>query len=134
MAHKRLFLDDVRNPTDVKWVSLPLGPWDIVRSYAEFVKYIEENGVPNFFAIDHDLEDFHYAHNSDRKSLEMLERTGLSCVKHLCFICDQQGIDFPEFAVHSLNSDGKKNIESYIFSWRKSKKYESKGCPFDEPL
>ena len=54
MSYK-LFLDDVRNPRDVKWAEMPLGPWVIVRNYDDFVKYITSNGLPEFVAFDHDL-------------------------------------------------------------------------------
>ena len=33
--------------------------WDIVRNYNEFVKYVEDNGVPHIFSTDHDLADIH---------------------------------------------------------------------------
>ena len=56
----KLFLDDVRNPKDVKWINLPLGPWVIVRNYHDFVKYITSNGLPEFVAFDHDLGQEHY--------------------------------------------------------------------------
>ena len=34
----KLFLDDYRNPVDVKWISIPSGPYKVVRNYDEFVK------------------------------------------------------------------------------------------------
>ena len=36
----KLFLDDLRYPKEVKWIDIGLGPWEIVRSYDEFVKFI----------------------------------------------------------------------------------------------
>ena len=55
-----LFLDDERYPKQVTWVNLPLVDWVIVRNYNEFVKKIEEDGMPVFISFDHDLADEHY--------------------------------------------------------------------------
>jgi hypothetical protein len=44
---KKLYLDDIRTPKTKGW--------DIVRSYDEFVKWIEENGLPDKLSFDHDL-------------------------------------------------------------------------------
>jgi len=55
-----LFLDDVRMPGDASWIRLPSARYDIVRSYDEFVEFIQERGVPEFVSFDHDLADEHY--------------------------------------------------------------------------
>ena len=44
MSYK-LFLDDVRYPSDVKWVEMPNGPWVTVRNYSDFVKYMKKQGI-----------------------------------------------------------------------------------------
>ena len=44
----KLFLDDYRNPVDVKWISIPSGPYKVVRNYDEFVNTISELGIPEY--------------------------------------------------------------------------------------
>ena len=45
----RIYLDDVRTPIDKDWI--------VVRDYDEFVKKINEIGIPNIetVSLDHDL-------------------------------------------------------------------------------
>ena len=67
MAKTFLFLDDIRNPSDVgNYIRASLAElfskenWIIVRNYKEFCNYIEKKGVPNVVSFDHDLADEHY--------------------------------------------------------------------------
>ena len=115
-----LFLDDYRNPKDVKWVKLPSHKWDIVRNFEEFSDYILKNGIPKFVAYDHDLADEHYGQNNviDYKNLK--EKTGYDCAKFLVEICASKNIKHPDFVVHSLNPAGKANIQAFINSYNKS--------------
>ena len=48
----KLFLDDYRNPVDVKWISIPSGPYKVVRNYDEFVNTISELGIPEYVSFD----------------------------------------------------------------------------------
>ena len=65
---KKLFLDDVRVPFDCAKYMRPDDlkymyedeEWDIVRTYNDFVGYIEHFGVPDLISFDHDLADEHY--------------------------------------------------------------------------
>lgn len=54
-----LFLDDIRNPSDcIHYMYTPIYTsvdWVIVRNYNEFVKTIEEKGLPEIVSFDHDL-------------------------------------------------------------------------------
>ena len=53
-----LFLDDFREPEDAfnhTNNQLYLIGWVIVRNYDEFVKTIEERGIPEILSFDHDL-------------------------------------------------------------------------------
>lgn len=118
MSYK-LFLDDERYPRQVHWVQeVFLNPfdWVIVRSYAEFVKYIEENGLPSIISFDHDLSDEHYAEGfqglpprSDYK-----EKTGYECAKWLVEYCMDHKKKIPKFYVHSLNPVGRENIKCLL--------------------
>jgi len=89
----KLYLDDIRNPKTTGW--------DIVRSYEEFVEYINTHGLPEIMSLDHDLGGF---------------KSGYDCVKWLVF--DKQ-LDLREvdINVHSANPVGRKDMESLINNW-----------------
>lgn len=119
----KLFLDDIRNPSDVKWVEIPLGPWAVVRNYDAFVKHITDNGLPEFIAFDHDLADEHYRpsmYNRDGHYSNYYtdgtfkERTGYHCAQWLVEYCMDNNKLFPKYVVHSMNPIGKANIIGLI--------------------
>ena len=123
-----LFLDDIRNPEDVTWVSLPKVEWTIVRTYKEFTAIIKKEGIPNFVAYDHDLafEQYDNYHDIDEKGRLVIdynkfkEKTGYECCKFLVNACMKKNIKHPDFAVHSMNPVGAKNIISYVESYNNS--------------
>ncbi len=123
-----LFLDDIRQPNDVKWVKLPMKTYTVVRSYNEFVECIENKGIPKFVAFDHDLSDDHYNNyhgvdDAGRMTIDynkFEEKTGYDCAKFLVEECIKQNVKFPEYVVHSMNPIGAKNIISYVESYNKS--------------
>lgn len=111
---KYLMIDDERclkkhaaylreNRVDVKL------PWAIVRSYSEFVDWIEVNGVPDFVTFDHDIASF----VGDR------EYTGTDCARWLVNHCMTNGLPVPEYNVHSSNGEGGKNIKSIFETYKK---------------
>ncbi len=121
----RLFLDDERMPKDVKWIQLPLGPWIIVRSYDEFVKTITEKGVPEFISFDHDLADAHYPKSiEDAKKIiryeDYKEKTGFHCAKWLVEFCLDNNVKLPLYVVHSMNSVGRENINSFLANFKRT--------------
>lgn len=78
-------------------------------------KMISTNGCPTFISFDHDLgED---------------KETGMDLVKWMVELdLDSEGKFIPEdfdFQVHSANPIGKKNIESLLSSYLKSRKNET---------
>lgn len=97
-VQKKLYLDDIR--------PIPFG-FVGVRSYSEFVTFIEQNGLPDFISFDHDLGE---------------EKTGYDCAKMLVEYCLDRQITLPYFAVHSQNPVGKQNIESLLGNFRKQQK------------
>ena len=112
-----LFLDDVRVPRSVTWVTLPSADWRIVRDYSHFVQCIKTYGVPEFVAYDHDLADSHYTdmnHGGDINYDRLEEKTGYDCAKFLVNECNKLGVPHPPYVVHSMNPIGAKNIISYI--------------------
>ncbi len=90
---RRLFLDDVRAPPDESW--------DVVRSFDEFVRFIETNGMPDEISFDHDLGDG--------------VPSGMDCAKWLV----ETERPLLRFAVHSANPPGRANIEGLLQNWRR---------------
>jgi hypothetical protein len=115
MSYK-LFLDDIRLPKDVRWMQMPLGPWIIVRSYDDFVKYIMKHGSPLFVSFDHDLADEHYTGGAGYNQYK--EKTGYECAKWLVEYCMEYELPLPEYQVHSLNPIGKENIIGYLENFK----------------
>lgn len=123
MNNYYLFLDDVREPSDVTWVLLPQHDWTIVRNFNEFKTMILKRGIPSFVAYDHDLSDMHYGHGlrGDKIPYEQYsEKTGYDCAKWLIKHCIDKKVNHPPYVVHSMNPIGKQNIISYVESYNKS--------------
>jgi hypothetical protein len=123
MSYK-LYLDDIRIPEntfDYTGNKMYLTPdWVIVRSYNEFVKYVTEKGLPEIVSFDHDLADEHY-HNDMYKGSKynkhynnFQEKTGFDCVKWMVDYCIDNGKNFPNWYLHTMNPAGKMNMECYI--------------------
>jgi len=120
---KRLFLDDWRIPRDCAtymWRRTDCRifheEWDIVRSYGQFAKWIEDNGVPDLVAFDYDLADVEELKEElpIEEWFDLVENrvyTGLDCAVLLMDYCKKRGLKFPEYVVHSSNPDGKEQIE-----------------------
>lgn len=99
---KKLFLDDIRYPKSEEWI--------IVRSYSDFVKWIEDNGVMDLYiSFDHDLDDV-----KDNR-----EYTGYDCAKWLCEYCWENGLPIPKWNIHSANPVGKSNIDFIMKGFEK---------------
>ncbi|WNL30494.1 cyclic-phosphate processing receiver domain-containing protein [Aliarcobacter cryaerophilus] len=99
----KLYLDDVRNLPDASYV--------LVRSYKEAVNYVEKNGIPSFISFDHDL-----GVDENDKPIE----TGYDFAKWLVDMDLDNIYKFPEnfsFYVHSANSVGKENIDTYLTNY-----------------
>ena len=124
-----LFLDDNRNPADVTWVPMPIvrPGWIIVRSYQEFVKAVEDRGLPKFIAFDHDL---HYEHMKDYFAVcenegqildplklnyaKYVHKTGYHCAQFLTEYCLKTKTPLPDYVVHSMNHIGVRNITNWL--------------------
>lgn len=114
----KLYLDDIRYPptttwrTKVWWKIKKLigittydfdGEWYVARSSNEAIDLINLIGPPNFISFDHDLS------GKDR---------AIDICKYLSENYYYSDIDY---VVHSENPIGKKNIQSYMDSWKHSK-------------
>jgi len=120
-----IFLDDIRVPTDVTWVYIPVDQhYSVVRSYKEFVDLITlRREVPKYVCYDHDLADCHYGDGLNNDQIDYnkyQEKTGYDCAKWLVNYCMERGIKHPPYIVHSMNPIGKLNIESYINSYNRN--------------
>lgn len=108
-----LWIDDVRNPKN----HIDVQKYDVVwiKSYSEFVQYLESYDIPDIIWIDHDLGD---------------DKSGFDCAKYLIKMCQFWDADLPEFYSQSLNPVGKANILGLLESYRRFRmhinKYDSR--------
>ena len=120
-----LYLDDVRTPTE----TIPgYHPWNVVRNYDEFIKWITENGIPDLVSFDHDLADEHM-NDYYRQLVEngfqhpdysrYTEKTGLDCAQWLVKYCEANNLSLKQCCVHSHNPVGTVNIQSYINGYKR---------------
>ena len=93
----KLFIDDVREPPSDEWI--------VVRSSAEALDYVKNNGWPRFISFDHDLGG---------------EDTTMIFLKHLVYEHWDGTTLPPDYVVHSANPVGAKNIVSFMESWKRS--------------
>jgi hypothetical protein len=115
---KKIYLDDVRIPTDKSWV--------LVRDYDEFIKVVGRIGLKNIelISLDHDLgdtamEEWHknVYHNFELNYDNITEKTGYDVAKWLV----EQWMDgepVVNVVVHSANAIGAANIMGYINNYR----------------
>lgn len=120
-----LYLDDTRTPID----TIPgYHPWNIVRTYDEFVDWIVNNGIPDLISFDHDLAEEHI--NDYYKQLlengfqhpnyhEYKEKTGLDCARFIVEYCQKMKVSLKACCVHSHNPVGATNIQSLINGFKK---------------
>lgn len=119
-----LFLDDIRNPTDVTWIELPSVEWTIVRNYTEFITTAKSNTIV-IVSFDHDISYSHYAefikstNTGEFNYNNVKEKTGYHACKWLIEYCLELNIPFPEYYIHTMNPIGKANIQSLIDSYKK---------------
>ena len=115
MKKVRVYLDDVRIPTD--------GDWVLATNYQEFVDKVNEIGLENIetISLDHDLGEgamIEY-YNNVRKNYELNynnieEKTGFDACKFLVNESLDKGIPLPTVYVHSANPIGSANMMGYI--------------------
>ena len=120
MEYIKLYLDDIRNPKTDGWI--------IVRSYNEFIKWIEVNGIPDEISFDHDLAHEHTKYYFDNGGhgnppnpldTEFREKTGYDAAKWLCEYCWTNGLPLPKWNVHSANPVGSANISQMLKNYEK---------------
>jgi len=120
-----LFLDDYRQPTDVKWIELPPVKWIVVKNYDEFIETIKQRGMPARISLDHDTCPEHYAAYTDLHDERFIgekriryetfkEKTGYDVAKWLANYCIDRKLLIPEYYIHTLNPIGAMNIFSVL--------------------
>ena len=119
---KKLFLDDLRT-LEMIYPNTDKSEWVIVRSFHEFVNYINKFGLPDYISFDHDLGFKHtrfYFQNGghenppDPLTADFKEKTGYDAAKWLVEFTINNGLRLPFWYVHSHNPIGKINIEQYL--------------------
>ncbi|QHT70293.1 hypothetical protein GXP67_28395 [Rhodocytophaga rosea] len=98
-----LFLDDLRT-VDMVYKHLIDTDFVIVRTYLDFVSYIQQNGLPDFISFDNDL--------GEDAAGNLLE-DGYAAAKWLVY---ESGLDLRNFnfKVHSANPVARVQIESLL--------------------
>lgn len=100
---KKLFLDDIRS-IDMVYPKNLEQEFDIVRSYDAFVRYIQQNGLPDFISFDNDL-----GLDSDGK----LAPDGYAAAKWLVYESDLD-LSNLKYHVHSANPVAAKQIDGLL--------------------
>lgn len=100
---KKLFLDDIRSP-EMIYDFQEAKNFIVVRSYTEFVNYIEQNDLPEFISFDNDL-------GLDKNG--EVAPDGYAAVKWLVY---ESGLDlrYLEFKVHSANPVAAEQIRGLL--------------------
>ena len=107
----KLYLDDIRVPSHT--YSNP-EQWILYRSPEELISFFSQNySLITHISFDHDL-NWYIKDTSE-------EITGYSCLKTLCSIMIDKGINPNQytFYFHSANPVGKQNMVSYWDNFRK---------------
>lgn len=128
-----LFLDDFRQPEDAfNYMISRIGEdaflyntlkWEVERDYEHFVRWIEDNGLPEIVSFDHDLADEHYevvcaCGSSEDFPEEFIAKTGFDCAKYLVEYAKLHPEQkFPKVMVHSMNPYGSERIKNFIKSF-----------------
>jgi hypothetical protein len=100
-----LFLDDERNPSDVKWVQYPVNTvFYVARNLQEFIDKFAEL-EPDMVSFDHDLGE-----DANGKPLA----SGYACVKWTIeYLFNNEEAEIPEVLFHSKNPVGERNMRLY---------------------
>lgn len=100
---KKLFLDDIRT-IEMIYDPAMVSEFDIVRTYDEFITYIQKNGLPPFISFDNDLGLDEHGN---------IAPDGLAAAKWLVY---DSGLDLRhlKFKVHSANPVASEQIKGLL--------------------
>lgn len=105
---KKLFLDDIRT-VDMVYDPLQIDEFDVVRTYYDFVVYIEAHGLPPFISFDNDLG---LDENGE------IAPDGYAAAKWLVYESGLNLIDL-KFKVHSANPIAAEQIRGLLNNYIK---------------
>ena len=103
-----LWLDDERDPADQRWQTyFPVPDAEIVwvKTYDAFVKWVDQNGLPDAICFDHDLGE--------------QDKNGFDAAKWLTAFCLEHHKPLPAWNIQSANPIGKENIISILRSFER---------------
>ena len=102
----KLFLDDIRTP-EMVYDKTEAKDFIVVRNYTDFVKYIKQNGIPDFISFDNDLG---LDENGE------IAADGYAAAKWLVY---ESGLDLRElqFKVHSANPVAAEQIRGLLSNY-----------------
>lgn len=103
---KKLFLDDIRT-VDMVYDEAATEDFSVVRTYSEFVEYIQLNGLPDFISFDNDL-------GLDEEG--NVAPDGYAAAKWLVY---ESGLDLSrlKFVVHSANPIAAEQIRGLLHNY-----------------
>jgi len=127
-----LFLDDVRRPKEAflygegkmlcEYSGVPNGCWEIVRNYDDFVKILNEKGLPRAISFDCDLAKEHVQHYMSESLItgvyeweNFQNKCGIHCAKYLKSILSDK--DDVRIFIHSANELGRGIIKNILSQW-----------------
>ena len=130
---KLLWLDDIRNPFITDWLmqyapqfAYGEGETIWVKSYSEFIDWINTNGLPDMISFDHDLgEDVAketVSNGMSKRQARIQKRetkSGFDCAKWLVEYCMDKDLDLPEIGIQSANPVGADNIRGLLLNYKK---------------
>ncbi len=127
-----LWLDDLRNPLEGKWIEdfapefKHSGSIIWVLNYEEFIEWIRKNGLPQKICFDHDLgEDVAIklvskgVNKKKAREFKKLAKSGYDCAKWLVDYCIDHDLQIPDWNVQSANPVGKENINGLLNNAKK---------------
>ena len=88
VRNNNFYQNKIFNKYDVNFI------W--VKSFDEFVNYIETNGVPKFISFDNDLKN-------GRMTVDGVVPNGEDCAKWLIKYCNDNGLKLPKYYLHTAN-------------------------------
>lgn len=126
-----LFLDDMRDvrhaqlhdyrKTLTQVSGIPEFKWDIVRTYDEFVDWIDHKGIPDVVSFDIDLDPYsevdiqsEMAQKGEYDHNKLDQKTGCHCAEYLVERCKQLQHPLPEYYVHSANTLGRPIVKGIM--------------------
>lgn len=129
---KLIWLDDMRNPLDEKWIkwmhqnNVDVSHHEItwVKNVPDFVCEIKQFGLPNIICFDHDLGQDIASEmvkigfsNRYSRGLKKNILNGQYAAAWLVYYCSVNNLDLPKWKIQSENIEGSKKIRELLNSF-----------------